>query len=151
METLTFLVNNLNKDIDFKILRDSFRALDKSNTGILSINEIKEAFKESNIPNCDVEEVFKNLDFHHEGRINYSSFLAATVEKHKVLTLNNLWFAFHHFDVDNSGFITEDGLVEVFHREGKKVQMDKIHDMMRAADPTGKGKINFEDFTSIMG
>jgi len=29
MEALTFLVNNINKDIDFKSLRDAFRALDK--------------------------------------------------------------------------------------------------------------------------
>ena len=62
METLTFLVNNLHKEIDFKNLRDSFRALDKQNTGLLSINEIKEAFKEANIPNYDIEEVFKRLD-----------------------------------------------------------------------------------------
>ena len=81
METLTFLVNNLNKDIDFKFLRDAFRALDKQNTGMLSIVEIKGAFKEANIPNYDIEEVFKNLDINCEGTINYSVFLAATVEK----------------------------------------------------------------------
>ena len=62
METLTFLVNNLNKDIDFKTLRDAFRTLDKSNTGLLSINEIKEAFKETNIPAINIEDIFKNLD-----------------------------------------------------------------------------------------
>ena len=46
IEALTFLVNNLNKDIDFKTLREAFRTLDKNNTGILSIGEIKEAMRD---------------------------------------------------------------------------------------------------------
>lgn len=33
METLKFLVNNVNADIDFKTLRDSFRVMDVSNSG----------------------------------------------------------------------------------------------------------------------
>jgi Ca2+-binding EF-hand superfamily protein len=61
-----------------------------------------------------------------------------------------LWFAFHHFDVTNSGFITEDSLIEVFHREGKKLSREKIHEIMRDADPQNKGKISFEDFVRIM-
>ena len=36
----------MDKDIDFKILRNAFRSLDKQNTGILTINEIRGAFKE---------------------------------------------------------------------------------------------------------
>ena len=47
LEALTFLVNNLNKDIDFKVLRDAFRALDKNNTGILTIKEMKSVIKDS--------------------------------------------------------------------------------------------------------
>jgi len=117
----------------------------------LTINEIKEAFKEANIPNYDIEDVFKRLDLGKEGTINYSVFLAATVEKHKVLTINNLWFAFHHFDVENSGFITEEGLEEVFHREGKRITRESIHEIMVSADPENKGKINFDEFAKIMG
>lgn len=41
VEALTFLVNNITKDIDFKSLREAFFALDKNNTGLLSLNEIK--------------------------------------------------------------------------------------------------------------
>lgn len=50
LETLTFLVSNLNKDIDFKNLREAFRSLDKNNTGMLTMEEIKGAFIESSIP-----------------------------------------------------------------------------------------------------
>jgi calcium-dependent protein kinase len=62
--------------------------------------------------------------------INYSEFLAATVDRKKALTMQNLWFAFHHFDVDNSGFITEAGLTEVFHREGRPMSTEQIHEIV---------------------
>jgi calcium-dependent protein kinase len=135
MEALTFLVNNLgsadnklaseegsqtsSKDIDFKSLREAFRALDTENLGMLSLTEVKQAFKDANMPSEDVEKIFRSLDGNGDGLINYSEFLAATVDRKKALTMQNLQFAFHHFDVDGSGYITEQDLVEVFHREGK--------------------------------
>lgn len=64
--------------------------------------------------------------------------------------MQNLMFAFHHFDVDNSGFITEQGLKEVFHREGKKITSQQVQDMMKTADADNKGKLNFDDFVKIM-
>jgi Ca2+-binding EF-hand superfamily protein len=41
-------------------------------------------------------------------------------------------------------------LTEVFHREGRKVTSEQIHEIMEQADPEHKGKISFEDFTRIM-
>ena len=80
-EALTFIVNNITKEIDFKSLREAFRALDKQNTGLLSLNEIKEGFKDSNISQVDLDELFKRIDFDRDGQINYTEFLAATVDK----------------------------------------------------------------------
>jgi calcium-dependent protein kinase len=71
----------LNKDIDFKQLRDVFRSLDQQNTGILTVNEIKEAFKGSSMAQEDVDGIFNMIDFDHDGVINYSEFIAATMDK----------------------------------------------------------------------
>ncbi len=86
---------------------------------MLSMQEVKQAFKDANVNADDIERIFRQLDTNGDGLINYSEFLAATVDKKKALTMQNLQFAFHHFDVDNSGYITEQDLTEVFHREGK--------------------------------
>jgi Ca2+-binding EF-hand superfamily protein len=48
-------------------LRDAFRSLDKKNTGLLSLFEIKEAFRESRIPEEDLEEIFRRLDHDQDG------------------------------------------------------------------------------------
>jgi calcium-dependent protein kinase len=99
--------SDVGSEIDFKVLREAFRALDTENLGMLSISEVKQAFKDANIPTDDVERIFRSLDTNGDGMINYSEFLAATVDRKKALTMQNLQFAFHHFDADNSGFITE--------------------------------------------
>lgn len=88
-------------------MREAFRALDTENLGMLSLTEVKQAFKDANMPSEDVEKIFRSLDGNGDGLINYSEFLAATVDRKKALTMQNLQFAFHHFDVDGSGYITE--------------------------------------------
>ena len=84
---MTFLVSNLHKDIDFKAINESFRALDKHNTGILTLSEIREVLKDSALATKDIDDLFIGLDLNGNGTINYSVFLAATVDKHKALTL----------------------------------------------------------------
>lgn len=45
METLKFLVNNSNADMDFKHLRETFRILDVSNSGSINKEQLKKAIK----------------------------------------------------------------------------------------------------------
>lgn len=43
METLKFLVNHVEADIDFKLMRESFRLIDTSNSGVIKIDHVKKA------------------------------------------------------------------------------------------------------------
>jgi len=104
---------------DFAKLRNAFRTLDTDNSGSLEMSEIRTAFNELNIPEEEINQIFERIDFNHDGEINYTEFLAVTVDRQKAITENNLLFAFHHFDTDNTGFITVDNLKECFRREGK--------------------------------
>ena len=89
METLKFLVNNVNADIDFKTLRDSFRVMDVSNSGKITKEQLKNAIKLDNnisyyneqLINKIIEKMFDRFDLDKDGEINYSEFLAATVCK----------------------------------------------------------------------
>ena len=69
-----------------------------------------------------------------KGEINYSEFMAATVDKNKALTKANLQFAFHYFDTDNDSYITKDDLKEVFRRQGQKLEDQLIDDIIRTLD-----------------
>ena len=67
------------------------------------MSEIREAFSDLNVPDDDLEQIFQNIDLNHDGEINYTEFLAVTVDRKKAMTESNMHFAFHHFDVDNTG------------------------------------------------
>ncbi len=77
-----------------------------------------------------MEQIFENIDLNHDGEINYTEFLAVTVDRREAITKANLEFAYHHFDTDNSGFITHENLVECFRREGKHLSSEEIEEML---------------------
>lgn len=64
--------------------------------------------------------------------------------------MQNLKLAFHHFDTQQSGYITEEGVKEVMHRTGRKMSNEDIHSMIDAADIKKTGRISFTDFTNLM-
>lgn len=86
-ETLKFLVNNITSDLefDFKTMREAFRAIDTSNSGIITRQQIEKGFSHDNhityLNHGYIDLLFKKLDTSNSGYINYSDFLAATVDK----------------------------------------------------------------------
>jgi Ca2+-binding EF-hand superfamily protein len=89
-------VNNITSDVDldFKTMRDAFRAIDTTNSGTITIDQIKKGFVHDNyvtyLDNVEIEKIFSRFDFNKNGEINYSEFMAATVDKKKALTKANL-------------------------------------------------------------
>lgn len=132
------------------MLKNAFRELDTDNSGTLSMSEIKTAMLEMKIPQAELEQIFKNVDFNHDGEINYTEFLAVTVDRRKALQHANLMFAFHHFDSDNSGYITAENLKECFRREGKHLSDDEIKAMMSEVQHAQEDKISLQEFESYM-
>jgi calcium-dependent protein kinase len=86
---------------------------------------VKKGFRHDNnityINENQIHELFEKFGSSTSGEINYSEFLAATVDRQRALTKENLRFAFHYFDTDNEGYITKDDLKEVFRRQGTSI------------------------------
>lgn len=87
METLTFLVKSIDDPtkLDFEMLQNAFRELDTKSTGTLSLSEVKSALQSIKLSPGEIEAIFKNIDLNHDGEINYSEFLAVTVDRRKAL------------------------------------------------------------------
>merc|ERR1712217_144538 len=56
------------------------------------------------------------------GRVNYTAWLSATIEPSKTATEHALREAFHYFDVDNDGFVSEHDLKEILGADDPCVQ-----------------------------
>lgn len=64
-------------------------------------------------------DVVTSVDFVGNGLINYTEFLAATLDLGALLTEEHLWAIFNKFDTDESGFITRENINEQFRRLGR--------------------------------
>lgn len=56
--------------------------------------------------------------------INYSEFLAATIDVRKILTESRLNAVFHQFDTDSSGKITKENIYFAMQKLGREVPME---------------------------
>ena len=150
-ETISFLVNSLDtSEFDLAALTNAFRSLDTDNSGTLQLSEIKTAFDGLNLSTKEISDIFEAIDANHDGEINYSEFLTVTAGRRRVITGHNLLFAFHHFDIDNTGYITEENLEECFRREGKHLLHHELQMMLNQVDPKTPGQITYEEFCDFM-
>jgi calcium-dependent protein kinase len=135
-------------------LKKIFIAMDENNDGTLSVTELKEGLMKAgvSIP-PDLGEMMDSLDTDGSGVIDYSEFMAATMEKQKYIQEDVCWRAFKTFDVDGSGHIDKE---EVFRLLcGGDVNTDgaaeqEVETIMKEVDLNGDGKIDFEEFLAMM-
>jgi hypothetical protein len=94
-------------------------------------------------------DIVRNVDYAGNGKINYSEFLAATVELKKVLTYDRLWALFKYFDTDNSGYITPANLREAFAKSGKMLTKEEMSQILELHDLEKNGILSFDEFRQI--
>jgi Ca2+-binding EF-hand superfamily protein len=68
-------------DDQVKELRQIFLALDHHNTGYITVHDLKKALDDLAIESAssEIDEIVKRVDYLDQGKINYSAFLAATM------------------------------------------------------------------------
>jgi calcium-dependent protein kinase len=132
-------------------MKDTFMALDREKNGFLAFQELEQGLLTAGYQMAahEIEEILQNADFKRDGRINYSEFLAATLESRALLDENVIWTAFNKFDVDNTGFITEANVKEALKRAGRAVTERQVKDMMREVEASQEG-INYEEFKKLV-
>jgi calcium-dependent protein kinase len=143
---LVFIASRLNES-DIKNLKEIFNTLDKNKDGTLTIDEVREGIsKIENGKELDFEAILKSIDTDGSGAINYTEFLAATMDQKVYLKEERLYEAFRAFDKDGSGKISIDEVKSVMKGEDVK----KIEDMIHKYDQNGDGEIDYMEFISMM-
>jgi calcium-dependent protein kinase len=129
-------------------LREAFSLIDEDNSGEIEYNDIPKVFQSLGIQATDEElkKIFDSLDFHHDGKVNYCEFIAATLSSIKFARKERLRSAFRYFDVSDQGYITADGIVEVLKKTKHIVNKDELIKIFSGL----KGqKIEYEEFKKI--
>ena len=94
----------------------------------------------------------KSADTDGSGEINYTEFLAATIDANIFMREDYLRTAFLMFDKDNSGKIDNEEVIALLQGDdiGNLVSKDAIGSAMKEIDGNGDGEIDFEEFMMMM-
>ncbi|CAD7953700.1 unnamed protein product [Amoebophrya sp. A25] len=137
-------------------LKETFQLLDNNGDGTLTLEEIKAGCKQHSVSlPSNFDEVFLSIDSDGSGRIDYTEFIAATMETNLSHRDDLLWAAFRVFDVDNDGKITVDELARVMKGDEMqtslpKAELQKIANLMVEYDTNKDGCIDFDEFREMM-
>lgn len=97
----TFIASQLASKEEKQQLLETFRTLDKNGDGTLSRDEILEGYKqlmsEEDAEN-EVNRIMEMVDIDKSGEIDYTEFIAATLDRKKMLSKERLEQAFNMFD-----------------------------------------------------
>ena len=148
---LFFIASRLEEN-EIEDLRKTFEAFNTQKDGQISCEELKEGLKKlnsNNIKDEDIYNLFKTIDVGKTGKIDYTEFLAATLQKRSYLQKIRLYEAFTMFDKDGCGKITKDELMEVLKLD--KSQEKETEVLIKDADKDGDGVINYKEFLELMG
>ena len=145
---LTFIATRL-KDNEVEKSRKIFEGFDKNKDGTITFEEWKTGLILLNIvEEKKITELFNSIDTDMSGRIDYTEFLAATMEQKMYLKEKRLFEAFKAFDKDNSGKITKSEIMKLLKLEEES--NEKIAELIKDIDTNGDGEIDYNEFLNMM-
>ena len=148
--SLLYIASRLDEN-EIENLKKAFEAFDNQKDGQITYNELKRGLiqlKSRNIKESDVIALFKSIDVDQNGKIDYTEFLAATIQKVNYYRNERLWEAFCMYDKDNNGHITKEELIQALKAE--KSQEKEIEQYIKAVDKNGDGQIDYKEFLTLM-
>uniref|UniRef100_A0A7S1WC29 Calmodulin n=1 Tax=Alexandrium catenella TaxID=2925 RepID=A0A7S1WC29_ALECA len=150
---LHIIAGQLNEE-QIKALRETFMALDHNGDGLLTSAEMKEGLAKADLKDipAEVQQIMEDVDSDGSGVIDYTEFLAATLDKRLYIQEDVCWTAFRLFDRNGDGQISTDELRFVLDNGEVKQVMgnSSIEGLMKEVDTGGDGQIDFQEFVTMM-
>merc|ERR1712050_482652 len=138
---LHIIANQLNED-QIKALRDTFMTLDGNGDGKLTVNELKEGIQKAGLKEipADLKQIMEDVDSDGSGVVDYTEFLAATLDKKVYLCEDACWQAFRVFDQNGDGKISRDEIIQVIGDDDVQNAAAKdMAEIMQEIDKNGDG------------
>lgn len=96
----------------------------------------------------EVSKIMQQVDKNNSGAIDYSEFVAASINRQQVLSQKRLETAFKTIDKDGSGSLSVDELKQLF--GGGKVPDEIWKQIIEEVDKNGDGQISLNEFKEMM-
>uniref|UniRef100_A0A7S4PS37 Calmodulin n=1 Tax=Alexandrium monilatum TaxID=311494 RepID=A0A7S4PS37_9DINO len=135
-------------------LHEMFQLLDKNGDRLISFYELKEGFdklgKQESLE--DLKRLMEEVDLDGSRQIDYTEFLAATLDRKCYREEEALWAAFQVFDKDRSGSISKAEIAQVLGAEEVQglVGSADVERVLAECDGDRDGTISFREFVALM-
>lgn len=133
-----------------------FKSLDVNCDGLLTFEEMQAGIAKAELnklsTSIDLKAILEGVDADGSGMIDYTEFLAATLDKKHYLQRDNCWAAFCIFDADGDGNITQEELQAILKddRVSELMEGRSSAEILQDVDINGDGRIDFEEFMQMM-
>lgn len=127
-------------------LRATFDSMDANKDGKLTYHELQQALEHQGFDMLKDElmSIMNGLGLDDSNEIQYSEFLAATMDMNYAIRDENILRAFQSFDANGKGELTIKDLIEVMGSE------DHAREVVGEIDLNGDGVISYEEFKAMM-
>lgn len=149
---LHFMARQLNDD-EVDSLRQLFQSLDRDSDGTLTSAEIQEGMKEAGWEEMplDLQKTLEMIDSNGNGTLEYTEFLAASLDKSKYRQDHQTRAAFDMFDKDGSGHISKQEIEHVLNAGGHiRITDEELTALFKDVDTSGDGHIDYEEFICMI-
>lgn len=147
---ILYVMAKISKESEILKLKQAFTVIDKDNSGEIEYCEMPIIFEKLGIKPTtgEIESIWNSLDFHCDGKINYSEFLAATLSSINFYKEEKLWSVFQYFDPEETGYITADSVIDSLKASNLKVNEQEMTSLFKKLKSSGD-KLSFEEFKKI--
>jgi calcium-dependent protein kinase len=150
---IAFIVHNMSYPSYIYTIQKIYRYFNLSGNCKLTKDELKKGLynyrSETQIDSI-VDKLFVLLDGDNNGYIEFEEFLRACIDKNKILTKENLWYAFKFLDKKNKNSIDAQTLMRAFDAKPNKMLEAVFNKTLNDGDLDNNREISFEEFEEIM-
>ena len=150
---IAFLVHNLSLTDETLIILKMFRFFNKAGDCKLTKSEFTlglYGYKNKEEVDEMADIIFQRLDGDNNGYIEYEEFLRACVDKTKLMTKENLKYAFKFLDHDNTKTLNVKNIIDAFITKPNREIETIFMITLKEVDKEGKGIIKFNEFCELM-
>lgn len=152
-EILGLMVQAFQGAEEIEVLKKIFMAIDVDFSGTIQKEEIYELFIEKGMEQTEerIEDIVDTLYLKEKGIITFLEFEAGLLNPKFFVEQHRLETFFNYLDLDGNGFIEFGEILDCFKRFGRCFEEKIVRMMIREVDNNSDGKIDFDEFSKLMG